>query len=35
LIFFLNIRYLSPFLSHLQKLSVPIKLRHIAQQKSH
>jgi hypothetical protein len=35
LTFFMNISYLPPSFSHLQRLSVPIKIKHIAPQKIH
>jgi hypothetical protein len=35
LTFSMNISYLSPFLSHLQRLNVSIKIKYIAPQKNH
>jgi hypothetical protein len=35
LTFFMILSYLPPFFPHLQRLSVPIKIKHIAPQKNH
>jgi hypothetical protein len=35
LTFFMNLSNLPPFFPHLQRLSVLIKIKHIAPQKSH